>query len=270
MPSPFPGMDPYLEGPDIWPDVHARLIAALAAQLTPKLRPRYVARVELRTFMFEPDDPAGELYVVPDARIVEQGPRAAPQTPGGGGAAIAVRPVAQPIDVTGLAVKMARDRYLEIRDPSNRRVVTVIEIVSPSNKVPGSAGRRAFEMKRGEVADSDTSWLEIDLLRRGTPTWSFPTVPRSAYRAYADRTSAEGRRQLAWPIPLRQRLPLLAVPLRPEEQDAALDLQAALDSVYEQAGYDIDADYSRPPTPPLDADDAAWADALLRGLGLRK
>lgn len=273
MPSPFPGMDPYLEGPDLWPDVHHALIASVQDQLTSKLRPlRYVARVELRTFMFEPDDPASELYVIPDARIVERDAR--PPAPadwagGGGGTATAVLALAEPIDVTGLVPTMARDRYLEIRDPANRRVVTVIEIVSPSNKVTGSAGRRAFEAKRAEVGDSDASWLEIDLLRRGTPTVNFPTVPRSAYRAYADRTTADGRRQLAWPIPLRRRLPLLPVPLRPGEADVPLDLQAVLDAAYDRAGYDLDVDYARPPAPPLAADDAAWADALLRERGQR-
>lgn len=272
MPSPFPGMDPYLEGPDLWPDVHHGLIASVQDQLNSKLRPlRYVARVELRTFMFEPGDPASELYVIPDARIVERDTRAAhsAELAGGGGTAAAVLALAEPVDVTGLAPTMARDRYLEIRDPANRRVVTVIEILSPSNKIVGSAGRRAFEQKRGEVGDSDASWLEIDLLRRGTPTVNFPTVPRSAYRAYADRTTADGRRQLAWPIGLRQRLPLLPVPLRPGEADVPLDLQAVLDAAYDRAGYDLDVDYARPPAPPLDPDDAAWADALLRERGPR-
>src|SRR4051812_23312514 len=99
MPSPFPGMDPYLEAPDLWPDVHARLIAQIAEQLTPKLRPRYVARVELRTFMFQPDDPASELYVIPDARIVESRVRTPdPQSAAGrGGAAVAEAVIATPI-----------------------------------------------------------------------------------------------------------------------------------------------------------------------------
>jgi len=271
MPSPFPGMDPYLENSDLWPDVHLGLITTVQEQLNRRLRPlRYVARVQLRTFTFEPDDPASDLYVIPDARVMERHRRAlepASASAGIGGVPTIVQTPAEPIDLTGLVPRMARDRYLEIRDPANRRVITVIEILSPSNKVAGSAGRRAFEEKRAEVGDSDASWLEIDLLRRGTPTINFPTVPRSAYRAYADRTSPDGRRQLAWPIALRRRLPVLPVPLRPGEADVALDLQAVLDTAYERAGYDLDVDYARPPAAPLDADDAAWADALLRGRG---
>lgn len=267
MPSPFPGMDPYLESPDLWPDVHARLIAVIGGQLTPKLRPRYVARVELRTFMYDPLNPAGELYVIPDARIVERDvrPAEAPDDPGSGGVATARLAVAEPIDVTALMTgSSARERFLEIRDAANRRVVTVIEIVSPWNKVVGSAGRRAFRQKRDEVGDSDASWLEIDLLRQGTPTWEVLGFPHTAYRAYADRTTADGRRQLAWPIPLRARLPVLPVPLAPGEPDVPLDLQAAVDAAYEAAGYDLDLDYGRPPVPPLAPDDAAWAHELLR------
>jgi len=221
--------------------------------------------------MFQPDDPASELYVIPDARIVESRVRTPdPQSAAGrGGAAVAEAVIATPIDVTGLLPNQARERFLEIRDTANREVVTIIEIVSPSNKTPGSAGRRSFQQKRHEVGGSDTSWLEIDLLRDGTPTWSAPSVPRSAYRAYADRTMSEGRRQLAWPILLRERLPVLSVPFRADEKDAALDVQAALDGAYDAAGYDLDVDYARPPVPPLDAEGSAWVDSLLRARGLR-
>ena len=269
MPSPFPGMDPYLESPDLWPDVHHALISAVQEQLTVQLRShRYVARVELRTFMFAPDDPASELYVIPDARIVERDVRAMPMNPvTTGGAAVAE--IATPgIDVTGLAVKSARDRFIEIRDPASRHVVTLIEIVSPSNKVVGSAGRRAFVAKRQEVADSDASWLEIDLLRQGTPTITFPNVPLSAYRAYVDRTSEESRRQAFWPIGMRSSLPTLPVPLRPGESVVTLDLQSALNTAYDRAGYDLDVNFTRPPVPALSTEDAAWAGDLLRSKGL--
>jgi hypothetical protein len=272
MPSPFPGMDPYLEHPDIWPDVHHSLITEVQAQLNAALRPtRYVARVELRTFMFEPDDPASEVYVIPDARVVERdrSPSADLARPRAGGAAVAARPVATPIDVTALSPAVARERYLEIRDTADRRVVTVIEVVSPSNKTAGSAGRKAFLAKRAEVGDSEASWLEIDLLRGGTPTFAYPQVPRSAYRAYADRTTVDERRRLAWPILLREPLPVLGVPLRPGDDDVPLDLQAVLQSAYARAAYDLDTDYSRAPVPPLGDDDAGWADELLSAHRLR-
>jgi hypothetical protein len=263
MPSPFPGMDPYLEDPGLWPDVHAELIVDMRKHLTPKLRPRYVARVEQRTFVFSPDDPAEELYLIPDARIVESNQRSPnPAAPAaGGGTAVAV---AVPINVTGLMARVAVQRYLEIRDSADHRVITVIELLSPSNKIEGSAGRRALIRKRDRVAASDASWMEIDLLREGARTVSLAEVPGSAYQAYADRTTANDREQLVWPILLRERLPRLPVPLRPGEPDVVLDLQEVLDTAYDQAAYDLGFNYSAPPNPPLTGDDAKWADALLR------
>ena len=266
MPSPFPGMDPYLEDPDLWPDVHHGLISGVSEQLNAALRPsrRYVARVELRTFVFGPDDPAEDVYIIPDARIVERAARVAATRPFGGVALATATRTATPIDITGLLPRTARERYIEIRDASDRSVVTVIEIVSPSNKRVGSAGLRAFQRKRDDVGASDASWFEIDLLRHGTPTLDLPGgTPRTAYRAYTNRTTADGRRQLVWPIRLREPLPILMVPLRPAEPDVPLDLQAALDAAYDRAAYDADTDYGRPPVPPLDADDAAWAAGLL-------
>jgi hypothetical protein len=266
MPSPFPGMDPYLENPDLWPDVHASFIAVIRELLTPNIGPRYVARVEQRAFLFEQDDPASELYVVPDARIIESSQRQMQEGPLlGGGTATATKPsVAEEVDVTGQLNHWARERFIEIRDTSSREVVTVIEILSPSNKVNGSAGRRSFLQKREDVSHSNTSWLEIDLLRKGTPTFNFSGVRRSAYRAYVDRTVKDGRHQGVYPIRLRERLPGLPVPLRPDDADVILDLQAMLDLVYDRAAYHLDTDYAKQSKPPLDADDAAWSDALLR------
>lgn len=273
MPSPFPGMDPYLEDPKLWPDVHARLITVIAELLTPSLRPRYVARVEIRTFAFGPDDPAAELYVVRDVHIVERvGSALAPMSRDtGGGAATAAPVIAEPIDITELMANATQARFLEIRDAVSRQVVTLIELVSPSNKVTGSASRQAFMRKREEVGQSDANWLEIDLLRGGEATWSASTFPRSAYRALADRAEAGGgRRKLGWPISLRARLPILPVPLRPGEVNVNLDLQTAVSLVYERADYSPDIDYASPPVPPLKADDAAWADELLTTRGLRR
>src|SRR5437763_15907809 len=68
MPSPFPGMDPYLEAPELWPDVHHRLISEIQAALVPQLRPRYVARVELRVYTSDYDDPGLEV-LIPDVRV---------------------------------------------------------------------------------------------------------------------------------------------------------------------------------------------------------
>jgi hypothetical protein len=262
-------MDPYLENPNLWPDVHARLITVIGELLTPGLRPRYVARVETRTFAFGSDDPAAELYVVPDVHVVERLIPTTVRTPTGG-AGTATMSAAEPIDITDVMAMEIASRFLEIRDAVSRQVVTVIEVLSPSNKVPRSASREAFVRKRNDVAQSDANWLEIDLLRGGEATWSAATFPRSAYRAMAERVNPHGkRRKLGWPISLRNRLPVLPVPLRPGEADVLLDVQAAVSLVYERADYSADIDYTDPPVPPLEPEDAAWADELLKSRGLR-
>lgn len=268
MPSPFPGMDPYLEDAELWPDVHADLITGIRAHLTPRLRPRYVARVEQHTFLFDPNDPGEEVLIVPDVRIIER-PGALQARPEQGGG-VATLEMADPVDITGRVPRMTRQRYIEIRDTASREVVTVIEIVSPWNKRGGAAGRRHFQRKREDVVQGNTSWLEIDLLREGKPTIGIISDKlRSHYRAYVDRTTPDERQQLLWPIFLRSRLPVLRVPLRAGEADVPLDLQAVLDGAYERAGYDLDVNYGRPPQLPLEAPDEAWADELLRSKGLR-
>jgi hypothetical protein len=243
MPSPFPGMDPYLENPDIWPDVHLSMLVGIGEQLTRTLRPQYVGRIELTTFTVAPDDPAKEFYI-PDEGVIRPRER-------------------EPFS--------ARHRQLKVRRPANGRVVTVIEIVSPWAKVAGSKGRDVLQEKRVTAVEAGMNWLEIDLLRTGDRTGELPEckLPPSAYRMYVNEKYPDGLRQHVWPVQLRDRLPVLSLPLGPGETDAPLDIQAVLDSAYERAGYDLDTDYSREPVPPLDTDDAAWADVLLRDKGLR-
>ncbi|QOV87541.1 DUF4058 family protein [Humisphaera borealis] len=264
-------MDPYLENPDLWPDVHHGLIGTIKRLLSAKLRTsNYVARVELRTFMFDDDDPASEIYVIPDARVVLRNPEAIKVGDGrtSGGTAVIDQRISPAIDVTELSPAVAQERFIEIRDASNRQVVTVIELVSPSNKRAGSAGRRSFLKKRKDVTESNCSWLEIDLLRDGAPTISFPSIPSTAYRAYQDRTTADGRRRWLWSFGIREPLPVIGVPLRPGESDVPLDLQEALTLAFTDADYDLDTDYRVPPNPPLSNEDAQWASKLLRAKGV--
>lgn len=278
MPSSFPGMDPYLEIPYFWSDVHHELISEVRAFLAPHLRPKYVARVEQVTFNLNDDDPAQDLYIVPDLRVVRR-----PHEPtaeerfGGGRGGVAV---AEPVMVLRPRTHKAQHRYLEIRAVPSGEVVTVIEILSPANKRGGSAGRRRFQKKRDDVTAGDTNWLEIDLLRAGQRTPFGQTVPPHDYLVFSDRYTGrmieeeleepyQDRVQLLWPITVRQKLPVVAVPLRPGDPDVPLDLSAVLTSCYDRADYAADLDYAAPATDPLGPDDAGWADALLREKGLR-
>ena len=148
MPSPFPGMDPYLESPNVWPDAHHELISSIRELLNKKLRPRYVARVEDRVYMVPEDDPEEELWNVPDVKVESRPvPRHLWSMPTNGTLAIA-----EPVVIRENGP--IREGRIEIQEVASRKVVTVIELLSPSNKVNGAAGRKRFLQKRDEVLSS--------------------------------------------------------------------------------------------------------------------
>lgn len=258
MPSPFPGMDPYLENPDLWPDVHHGLISACQELLNRAIRPNYVARVELRVYVTSEDDPAR--HVVPDARIETTRRRhRKPARPHANG--VSALAIAEPLVVPLVVDEEIEEPRLEIKHVKTGTLVTVIEVMSPTNKIRGSEGRRSFMKKRRETLACDVHWVEIDLLRAGAP--SQPTRAESDYRVLVSKAE-EIRRARYWPINLRQNLPVVGIPLRSPDADAPLDLGAVLNAAYERGAYDLSVDYRKPANPPLRRDDAKWADKLLR------
>lgn len=247
MHSPFPGMDPYLERPDRWSGVHARLIAVLGEILARQVAPRFFVDSEDSVYVLDLDDPARSL-LRPDIYMVEAGRR---------GSALAARgQIAAPLVLDLQAEPEIRVPYLRIVDSRDRQVVATIEVLSPINKVQGSSGQREFLRKREQVLQSDTHWLEIDLLRAGTRS---PDIPqRSAYAAVLRRAGRRERLE-AWLVGLREPLPTVAVPLRAAMPDVPLDLQGAVDTVYDRYRYDTGIEYDEdPPLPPLAAADSHW------------
>ncbi len=262
MPSPFPGMDPYLEEPSIWPDVHHGLISEMQAQLNRALRPKYHVRIEERVYISDEND-AGRKTIVPDLRIAENIEPHGRQNPADtGGLAIA-----EPLVCTTLIEDEIHEARLEVIDRHNQQVVTVIEVLSPSNKMAGSRGRESYETKRRELMTSPSHLVEIDLLRAGEAIHTRELLPPADYIVHVSRK--DGRpKGLVWPILLTQRLPVISIPLSPGDADAGLDLQLVLDSAYDRAAYDLEIDYRVAPNPPLKNETALWADALLRAKGL--
>jgi hypothetical protein len=264
MPSPFPGMDPYLEDPGLWPDVHHGLISEIQAALNRQLRPKYHVRVEERVYISDENDP-GRSVIVPDLQVaVRPGQEGSAFDPTRGPAL----DVAEPIVVTTLLDEEIHEARLEIVDREARLVVTVIEVVSPTNKVAGSRGRASFEQKRREVMHSPSHWVEIDLLRGGVPLFIRERVPPYDYLVHVSE-KARRPRGLLWQIYLAQRLPKVRIPLRPVDSEALLDLQSVLDQVYDRAAYDMALDYRSDPIPPLNKAQAEGADSLLKQKGLR-
>lgn len=253
MPSPFPGMDPYLEDPAIWSGFHHTFLTALQERLAPVVRPKYFVRVEERVYISGEDDPAHRL-IVPDLRVIEaerEGVLAASSS-----AAATPIPVAEPLE------QEVHEHRLEIIDRIDRSIVTVIELLSPTNKVSNSVGRASFLQKRRAVLASAAHWMEIDFLREGLRTVNLAASSDAEYQVYLSR--AGGKREgLVWPILLSQRLPTVSVPLRPHDQDVTLDLQDAFAHVYDIGGYDLDIDYTGDPVTPLTPEQARWARDLL-------
>ena len=254
----FPGMDPYLEAPGVWPDVHTRLIVYIAEQLQPRLRPRYSVAVERRVFVESP-----EHQFVPDV-VVRKSQPARPATAAGA----VVLEIDPPVEVHVPALEV-REAYLQILDrQSQKRVVTVLEVVSPTNKYAGP-GRDSYTAKQREVRASDAHLIEIDLLRTGphvlaVPEWVARGQGAYDYLTCVNRAAGDRSRFQLYLTRLRDRLPRIGVPLAAGDADAVLDLQAALERTYGAGSYQDDIAYDRPCVPPLSPDDQAWADELIR------
>lgn len=253
MPSPFPGVDPYLEG-QIWEEFHSLLIAELHRMLVPRLRPRYVARMERRVYLeHTPEEP--ERLIILDLSVVQVGPVLGTS----GSAAVADPPYTIPVYLP----EERRESYLEIRLADSGVVVAVIELLSPTNKRANSDGRREYLRKREDVLGSRAHLIELDLLRGGSRLPMARPLPPADFYLLVNRRN---RRPWAdvWPFTLREPLPHLRVPLTGDDPDVVLDLQEAFSIVYDQAGYDYSLDYSHGTVPPLTPAEQTWAEELLR------
>lgn len=258
MPSPFPGLNPYLEHPEIWHGVHHLLISELVRFLSPKLRPKYWVAVEVR--MYETPNENSLLVGIPDL-IVKPSKTATTAITN-----VAVAPTTQPIKVIVPVPEIIKEGYLEIREVGTEEVITSIEILSPANKRAGK-GRQVYEKKRLQVLGSSTHLVEIDLLRAGEPLPFYGNNISSQYRILITRGNCRPNADL-YAFNLQEVIPAFPLPLRAEDTEPVIDLQALLNEIYEIASYDLVMDYSRGSVPPLSESDVAWADVLLKEKGL--
>ena len=260
MPSPFPGMDPYIESEGSWRNFHSRYVPAMAEAILAGLPERYYVRVEEDIYLHELSADERHLLGRPDAFIV------------GAAAGVAARPagprvtLAPPVAGTLVpAVQVERLPYLEVVDRDRRSVVTAVELLSPSNKAAGG-DRTTYLAKREQLQAGTVAFVEIDLLRRG-PRLPLDGLPACDYYAMVSRTD-ERPRAGVWPFSLRDPMPVIPIPLAHGDDDVPLDLRAPFDRVYDGAGYaryiyDAEAD------PPLPAADAAWAAERVESIGRR-
>lgn len=252
MPSPFPGMDPYLEG-TLWPSVHGQLIAEIGRQLAPKIRPKYVALMEKR-FILTPSDEDEGLFLstsagrqlVADVGVIDTGIPGAHE----GGAVLSA-----PLQIATYMSQRMPQHFIELRDVADRRLVTVIEVLSPANK--RAEGRRHYLARRGRILLSEAHLMEIDLLREGERLPMRQKLPDDPYFVFLSRAQKRPLTEV-WPVRLENALPLIPVPLLPGDADVVLDLQMAFANVYDAVGFDLIVDYTRPPEIAMRDSDAEW------------
>jgi Protein of unknown function (DUF4058) len=250
MPSPFPGMDPYLEISE-WFNFHFDLIAAIKDQIQPLVFPNYLVVTETRVYLERNE--GDTLRFIPDIGFQPTGATGAHwQTESGATA------VLEPDYYLAVMPEEHREHYLVLRDRGKNELVTVIEILSPTNKLPGSDGTREYHQKRERLLESHVNLIEIDLLRGGQrPRLNRPQPPWMDYCVYLHRAS-ERPKILAWQFTIRHRLPELPVPLSDGDPDVRLNLQAAFTSLYDRLGYSLRIPYDQPLAPPVRPDDEQW------------
>lgn len=264
MPSPFPGMDPYLEHPELWPGVHHRLIVAIADLLSVQLRPVYSVSLEVR--MYETINEQSLLVGIPDVSVLSK--KGQVSTPNSTTSQVAVAtPPTTPMRVTVPVPITVRQGYLEIKEVATKEVVTAIEILSPVNKRSGK-GRDAYLAKREEILGSLTNFVEIDLLRSGKPMPILDKGLDSHYRILVSRGKQRPRADL-YAFNLQNQIGTFPLPLRSGDTEPVIDLRALLTNIYDVGGYDLKIDYTSKPVPSLSKNNASWADAILRQQGLR-
>lgn len=256
---PFPGMDPWLERPELWPDFHNGLIEAIRGALSPRVLPRYLVRVESRIALLTGYDI--DLIDRPDVALWNAG-LTAPRHPSNADVALLERAEVEPIEVA-VPVDDIEETYLTVKEVSTRKLVTVIEVLSPTNKC-GHDARREYVEKRRSLIRSRTNYIEIDLLREGRPMPLEPPPPPNDYRILVCRGWTRSK-ALVYVFPWTVPVPSIPVPLLLEDDEPVLDLNGMLHRLMELARYDLEIDYHRLPKPPLREADAAWAAAIIAG-----
>lgn len=268
MPSPFPGMDPFLEHPDHFPNLHNRLIVYLEDALQQVLPEPYFAKSGRRVWI-----ESGARNVEPDVNVHEHShPRTGRQT---GGRSVASLEETHPIVVT-LPLEPDdpfRESYLEVysRDSAGKQLVTSIEVLSRANKSGGSKGRKLFQKKQRQMMEEGVNLVEIDLLRWGKHTTAVPQpllaarCPQFDYHICIHQTD-QPREFFLYPFLLQDSIPDIAIPLRVGAKLPLIELQAIFNRCYDAGSFPYEIDYSHDPIdPPLSPAQRAYATELLKG-----
>lgn len=259
MKSPFPGMDPWLEG-HVWPDVHHDLATRFKEQIVPQVVPKYFVRIE--TYTVEDTSPEEEVGIMyPDVEILKKQPAQTPPLTGRVEENISVlTPATMIIPRPVIEVNIP---VVEIRDRENHKLITAIEILSPVNK--RGKGLDKYREKRQMLHDDGVHLLEADLLRRGQRPLNYPTLPRSAHY-FVMLSRGDRHKTEVWAMTVRDKLPVVPIPLKSPDPDVRLDIGAAFHEVYDRSRYELSVRYGAEPAPPaFSAEDVEWLQEVLKG-----
>jgi hypothetical protein len=253
--SPFPGMDPWLEG--YWGDIHATIITDFADQIATQLPAELIVRVEEMVYVIDPIGEQGRV-IKPDVAMFSLGgerPPAPEQTN---------TAVAEPIRIM-IPDESVTEGFIEIRElRQGHPLVTAIEVLSPTNKC-SAMGRSEYLRKRDGYYQAKINVVELDLIRAGrhlvgVPAERIQSTLNAPYKCVVRHGGAmAGVGVDYYPLRLRERLPRIAIPLRPADPPAIIDMQRPIDHAYQRGGYGRVIDYNHPPDPPLSPEDTAWA-----------
>lgn len=257
---PFPGMNPYLEARRIWPEVHTKLISEMHYFLREALPPKYTVTMEERVIVEETiGDTARQRYAIPDINVA------------GGDKSVeasAMEPDAAAVTVLLPELRPARERFIEIRTPGLLASVTILEVLSHSNKRAGP-GRRDYLDKRQRILESATHLVEIDLLRANNPMPIDGYDGDAPYRILISRNQDRPQAAL-YPFGMQSRFPTFPVPLLNKDDEPVIVLGEIFNDIYLRGYYERSVDYNEDPEGPLSGDDRVWFDGRLRECGLRR
>jgi Protein of unknown function (DUF4058) len=264
MKSPFPGMDPYIEASHLWGDFHDDLIAEIKRALSTALPRGYVARTNTRSYIvLTESEEKEERHFEPDVKVT--GPRSGKGKPArGDGNATGVEE-AESVSLRAFIEEDFEETFIDIYElqDSEHRLVTSIEILSPSNKIRGSKGWERYLRKRQALLLGKANLVEIDLLRSGSRMPMLDPWPASPYYLLVAREQSAPRCR-AWRANFDRPLPIIPIPLSKPDPDIPLALQPMIEAIYERNRYEDSIDYMQPLDPPLSSEQASWLQQRLR------
>jgi Protein of unknown function (DUF4058) len=262
MKSPFSGMDPYIEACGLWADFHAHLVEKIAESLAGIAPERYLVRTGERSYLVLVESEGKTSHpFIPDVSITTPRKKGSRKT----GTAVAEPATeVEPVIMRAFIEEEHREAFVEIYEAApEKRLVTTVEVLSPSNKRANSTGRDIYQRKRQSLLLSDTNLVEIDLLRGGERMPMLDSWPSSPYTLLVAR-SRKPYACKVWPAHFQRSVPPIPVPLAKPDPDLTLDLQPLIDAIYSRYRYEQSIDYTRPLDPPLAADQARWLKEQLK------